>query len=241
MKLLPMHMGALLLLFIASAHAADIDLDKVPEVSISVKSSPYYLKGYTGFGFSGSNRLGTFNSGAKNADYHWKNHGDGDSAFLGGVGLGWRLNDIVRFDGTIEYRNENTVTGSDQNSGAIRKYKGDVASTVIMANAYTDLLTYHNITPFIGAGLGTTANRVSHFVVHTPTNDYKASTRTKWDIAWAAHAGFAVKLSQNLIFDIAYSYSDLGEAKTNHFSDISALDVNHLTSHDVTLGIRYAF
>lgn len=239
MKFYSTLIGALSLLSAVSAHATDIDLDKVPEVAISTESFPYYLKGYAGLSIAEINKLGTFDKSAKTTDYRWKNRGDMDNAFLGGVGLGYRLNDIMRLDSTIEYRAKNTVTGYDQNSGHIRKYDGDVTSTVIMANAYADLVTYHNVTPFIGAGIGASANHVSRFTVDTSYNE--ASSKTKWDIAWALHAGLGIKIAKNMIFDITYSYTDLGDAKTDNFADINAIKLDHLTSHDVKLGIRYAF
>ncbi|WP_297323078.1 outer membrane beta-barrel protein [uncultured Bartonella sp.] len=241
MKFFSTLVGALSLFSVVSAHATDIDLDKVPEVAISTESFPFYFKGYTGAEIGKINKIVTLNSAAEPANYRQNSHSDMDNAFLGGIGLGYRLNDISRFDGTIEYRAKNTVTKSEQSPKYLTKYEGDVASTVIMANAYVDLLTYHNITPFIGAGIGASANQASGFTVDTSIDDYKASSKTKWDVAWALHAGFGIKLSRNVIFDIAYSYTDLGEARTSEFDGMNVIKLDHLTSHDVKFGIRYAF
>lgn len=232
--------GGMSLLFLNGAKAADIDLDKVPEVAITSDSYSLYVKGYAGLSMADINRLGKFDD-AKDQDYHWKNKGDMDNAFLGGVGIGTRLNDIVRLDGTIEYRAKDTVTGRDRNFSDVRKYEGNVQSTVLMANAYADLLTYHNVTPYVGAGIGMSANHVGDFEVGINSVDYKTSSKTKWDFAWAVHAGLGVRLSHRVIFDIGYSYSDLGDAKTGDFAGAGSIKLDHLTSHDVKLGIRYAF
>lgn len=241
MKFCLAFMGVMSLLSVNRAAAAEIDLDKVPEVAITSESHSFYLKGYAGLSMADINRLGRFDNDANAHDYRWKNRGDMDNAFLGGVGIGARLNDIVRLDGTIEYRAKNTVTGSDRNFSDRRQYEGDVQSTVLLANVYADLLTYHNVTPYVGTGIGASANHVSDFDVAADSVDYKASTKTKWDLAWALHAGIGVRLSPRIIFDIGYSYSDLGDAKTGNFSGTSSIKLDHLTSHDVKFGIRYAF
>lgn len=241
MKFFSALVGSLSLASVVSAHATDIDLDKVPEVAISTDSFQFYFKGYTGAEIGKINKIVTLNSAAEPANYRQNSHSDMDNAFLGGIGLGYRLNDILRFDNTIEYRAKNTVTKSEKSQKYLTKYEGDVASTVIMANAYADLLTYHNITPFIGAGLGASANHVSGFKVERPIDDYKASSKTKWDVAWALHAGLGFKLSRNVMFDITYSYTDRGEARTSKFDGKSLIKLDHLTSHDIKLGIRYAF
>lgn len=241
MKFYSAFVGVMSFLLANWAEAADIDLDKVPEVAITSESYSLYLKGYAGLSMADINRLGRFDDDANAHDYHWKNKGDMDNAFLGGVGVGARLNDIVRLDGTIEYRAKNTVTGRDRNFSDVRKYEGDVQSTVLLANAYADLLTYHDITPYVGAGIGMSANHVSDFEVDTNSDNYQTSSKTKWDFAWAIHAGFGIKLSPRVIFDIGYSYSDLGDAKTSDFSGSGSIKLDHLTSHDVKFGIRYAF
>ena len=233
--------GTLSVLGSTQVRAADIDLDKVPEVAITTENIPFYVKAYAGVSMADINKVDKFDSGDASGNYHWKNKGDMDNAFLGGVGLGYRLNDIVRVDGTVEYRAKNTTTARDRDFDTTRKYEGDVASTVLMANAYVDLVTYHNVTPYIGAGLGASANRVSNFEVDTSRQNYQTASNTEWDLAFAVHAGVGIKLSRRVIFDIGYSYSDLGDAKTQDISGSGSLKLDHLTSHDVKVGIRYAF
>lgn len=233
--------GAISVLGSITALAGDIDLDKVPEVAIASETVPFYLKGYVGVSMADADHLDKFPSFGVDSDYHWKNKSDMDGAFLGGVGLGYRMNDIVRIDGTVEYHAKNKMSARDQNFSNIRKYEGNASSIVLMANAYADLFTYHNVTPYIGAGIGASANRMNDFEVDVGSDHYEASSKTNWDIAWAIHAGVGVKLSRNVILDIGYSYSDLGDANTGDFSKEATLKLDHLTSHDVKVGIRYAF
>ncbi|MHC5305849.1 outer membrane protein [Bartonella sp. LJL80] len=223
------------------ASAADIDLDKVPEVAIATESKPVYFKAYTGLAIADISGLGHLGGNYLDPDAYWKNKGDMDKAFLGGVGLGYRVNDLFRFDGTIEYRAKNSVTGRDVTALDTRKYDGDVSSLVIMGNAYVDIATFRNITPYLGAGLGASGNRAKDFRVSAQRLDLKASSNTNWDLAWALHAGVGVKLSKTLTLDIGYSYTDLGDAKTGTFDDAGSIKLDHLTSHDVKIGIRYAF
>lgn len=233
--------GAISVLGSIPAFAGDIDLDKVPEVAIASETVPFYLKGYVGVSMADADHLDKFPTFGVDSDYHWKNKSDMDDAFLGGVGLGYRMNDIVRLDGTVEYHAKNKMSARDQSFSNIRKYEGNVSSIVLMANAYADLVTYHNATPYIGAGIGTSANRMNDFEVDAGSDHYETSSKTNWDIAWAIHAGVGIKLSRNVVLDIGYSYSDLGDAKTGDFSKDAPLKLDHLTSHDVKVGIRYAF
>jgi opacity protein-like surface antigen len=123
-----------------------------------------------------------------------------------------------------------------------------------MANAYVDLGTWWCITPFIGAGVGGSYNKLSGFRDDgTRINPGGLSNSVtyfadngKWNFAWAAHAGLAYKVSPGLTVELAYSYMDLGDANPGNFraydnsiSGPSTIKVKDITSHDVKLGVRW--
>ena len=94
-----------------------------------------------------------------------------------------------------------------------------------MANAYVDLGTWWCITPFIGAGVGGSYNKISGFrddgtrtvpAVLNNSVTYFADNG-KWNFAWAAHAGLAYKVNPGFTVELAYSYMDLGDAAPGNF------------------------
>src|SRR6185312_12881187 len=95
-----------------------------------------------------------------------------DSSPLFGVGIGYKVNNWFRVDGTAEYRGGSTFSGLDTytfNNGVdpaftrMNDYRAVKSEWLFLANAYADLGTWSNITPFVGAGIGTSRNTISSF------------------------------------------------------------------------------
>jgi opacity protein-like surface antigen len=179
------------------------------------------------------------------------------------LGVGYRFNNWLRADITGEYRSKSTLRGSVYGKftafggtfSDVDNYSANVSSLVFLANAYVDLGTWWCITPFIGAGIGTSYNHLSSFRDDglTTFNGLTAGTQfaangDKTNFAWAAHAGLAYHVNQNFTIELAYRYLDMGTAVTGNtnfaFSSPNVLGthawtVNDLTSHDLRLGVRW--
>ena len=110
------------------------------------------------------------------------------------------------------------------------------------------------MTPFIGAGIGTSRNTISSFVDIGATqagatilSTTYADTASKWNLAWALYAGLAYKVTPGLSLELTYRYVDLGSAttgNTNSFDGVtivngSPFDFGTITSQDVMLGFRW--
>ena len=182
-----------------------------------------------------------------------------DSAGIFGLGAGYRFNNWFRVDVTGEYRAGATFTGLDVNtfsnggvpaSGA-DNYRAIKSEWLVMANAYADLGTWWCITPFIGAGVGTARVNISNFTdqgltAGGPSSAF-ADSASKWNFAWAVHAGLAYQVNPSLTLELAYRYLDMGDGITG---DIRTYDgtnninnpmtFKHITSHDLKLGMRWA-
>ena len=89
-------------------------------------------------------------------------------------GVGYRFNNWVRMDGTLEYRGgarlQSLYTLTDPASpffGGPLQYadffNADVSSLVGLVNGYVDLGNYWGVTPFVGAGVGFADNMLSGF------------------------------------------------------------------------------
>jgi len=173
-----------------------------------------------------------------------------DSAPIFGAGVGYYFNDWLRFDVTGEYRGSanyhgyGTYTGSP---GGSDEYRARKKEWVGLLNAYIDLGTWNKLTPFIGAGVGGAYNTISSFLdVNTANNGvYSAQTASKFNFAWALHAGLAYKVTPNFTVELSYRYLDLGSAETGtgvSFDGSNAngrpFQFNDLVSHDIMLGLR---
>jgi len=182
-----------------------------------------------------------------------------DSSPLFDLGVGYRFNNWFRADVIGQYRGKANLHGSDNvilgpTDFEANNYSGSKSEWVVMANAYVDLGTWWCITPFIGAGIGGSYNKLSGFrddgtritggVLSNSVTYF--DTNGKWNFAWAAHAGLAYKVNPGLTLELAYSYMDLGDAAPGNFraydnsiSGVSSIKVKNITSNDVKLGVRW--
>ena len=125
---------------------------------------------------------------------------------------------------------------------------------VVLANAYVDLGTWWCITPFIGAGVGGARVAINGFTdqgICTAAGPRMAGLAfgdnvSKWNFAWAAHAGLAYKVTPNFTVELAYRYLDHGrwsDGRPPAFdgtNDINnPMTFKHITSHDLKLGVRW--
>jgi opacity protein-like surface antigen len=216
----------------------------------------WYLRGDIGF----SNQKVKHLSNALEANLTSQSQqADFNSAGIFGLGAGYRFNNWFRADITGEYRASSTLNGYEVNTftdggpqSGFNKYTGNKSEWLIMANAYADLGTWWCITPFIGAGLGTARVTIANFTdVGQTTNGGPSSayadTASKWNFAWAIHAGLAYQVNPNVTLELAYRYLDMGDGITGDVVTYTGTNAiynpttfKHLTSHDVKLGVRWA-
>src|ERR1700754_1915683 len=180
-----------------------------------------------------------------------------DSAGTYQVGVGYQFNNWFRADITGQYRGSANFKGTDLLSfpcgggtaNGIDNYSASKSELLFLANAYADLGTWWCVTPFIGAGIGTSRVTISNFTdLNVPTNGVAyANSGSKWNFAWAAHAGLAYKVSPNLTLEVAYSYVDLGNGATGGSATFAGpltpyvFNFKNITSQDLTLGVRWNF
>jgi len=249
-------------IFATTAHAADMPgLPPVypPQVEEFVSASGWYLRGDIGMTnqqFKGLHQrlYDVPGTTVEAVGMGW------DSSMMAGLGIGYKFNDWFRADVTGEYRGKANFHGSDHVTTALTdgvdNYSGSKSEWVFMANAYVDLGTWWCVTPFIGAGVGTSYNHISGFrddgVIYNAgvlNNSVTfAGDAGKWNLAWALHAGVGYKVSPNVTIELAYSYMNLGDFTTGANTSFSgaAVPQNAWTMHDVTsqdlkLGVRWNF
>jgi opacity protein-like surface antigen len=236
-----------------AASAADLPpiIYKAPPMPVE-EFSGWYLRGDIGMT---SQRVKNIDNalfpGTPNLVIHDLNF---EGGWLFGVGIGYQWNNWLRFDVTGEYRGETGFHGFDTwNDGTARfnDYTAKKSEWLFLANAYVDLGTWWCLTPFIGAGVGVSRNTI-HSFKDRGIDPFGAPTMatggeaSKWNFAWAIHAGVAYKVNPNFNVELAYRYTYLGDAQSG---DLIAFDgtnmVNNpmifknIDSHDVKLGVRW--
>jgi opacity protein-like surface antigen len=75
-----------------------------------------------------------------------------------------------------------------------------------------------------------------------------AAPASKWNFAWALHAGLSYQVTPNFIVELAYRYVDLGSAQSGDLIGFDGTNnifnpmlFKHVTSNDLKLGVRWMF
>ena len=208
----------------------------------------WYLRGDIGF----SNQ--TVGSIENRLTLPQADHVDADftSAGIFGLGVGYNINNWLRLDATGEYRGKAAFTGLDITSTSggdfTNEFRAKKSEWLFLANAYLDLGTWWCVTPFVGAGIGASRITIEGFTdVNTPTAGVAfAGTDSKWNFAWALHAGLAYQVNQNLALEFSYRYAHLGDGITGDvvtFNGVNSVNnpttFKNINSHDLRLGVRW--
>lgn len=179
----------------------------------------------------------------------------GSESMLGaadvGVGAGYKFNDYLRTDVTLDYETPAKFKGSfycvsgpcgggswnDSERVKITAYSA-------LANVYADLGDFHGLKPYIGAGAGASYLRTSGVKSGVIDLDGTAPDGAgKWNFAWALMAGVEYPINERLSLDLGYRYLNLGDAQTGSATDISGhvtrIDYKDIQAHEVRVGLRY--
>ncbi|MEZ0172055.1 outer membrane protein [Microvirga sp. TS319] len=226
--------------------AADLSRGMLPPVPVLVESTEnWYLRGdvgYTRFTRPEADDTSGLIAG------RMAREGVGDTAVLG-AGIGYRFSPLFRADVTVDHRLSSRFTGLPTDAGFTTGSvfdRGRFQSSTAMLNVYVDVGTYRDFTPYVGAGLGVAYNVFGHYT-RTTTDALGAVTQEHlsgggdWTFAWALMAGIGYNLSDSFTLDLGYRYLSLGDVKTRGYAGGVGADVESIASHEVRLGVRYAF
>src|ERR1700709_2700467 len=154
-------------------------------------------------------------------------HNSFGTAGIFGLGVGYKVNNWFRADVTGEYRGSSQFFGTEPLTYAgpsfgVDTYHATKSEWVVLGNAYVDLGTWWCMTPFIGAGVGGARVSIANFTDQGIANNGAGALPglafgdnvSKWNLAWALHAGVAYKVTQNFTVELAYRYLDMGDGLT---------------------------
>jgi opacity protein-like surface antigen len=249
--------GAFVVGAINLAAAADLPLPPPPPMEPQPAYGGWYLRGDVGVGISSINNVrSSFDSGFTVVGDEFDSQSIGDAAVIG-FGAGYQFNQWFRFDVTGEYRSNadyHVIESAIFPCGGIGVVRchdndtGSVSSAVFLANGYVDLGTWWGVTPFIGAGIGTSDN---FFQSITDTGEAGGfgfgSEHSSFSLAWAAMAGLDFWITPNLKLELGYRYINLGTPTSGPIICQNTPFCGHevqkfdLASNDIRLGLRYMF
>ena len=268
----PVKMLALLgatALLTTAASAADFPQAFPPPMPQYVQapavSGGWYLRGDVGVGAQNFNDFPHFQT---NAAFVWPaswriDQKDMKSATFIAFGVGYAWNNWLRFDATAEYRSKVPfkVLGSYAefcpNGRCFDLYDGNHSAVVGMINAYFDLGTWWCLTPFIGAGVGAARHTVWSltdvgFITGPGTTGFGYADQnefSKWNVAWAFHAGLGYEVTPKFKVELAYRYLNMGDVQTSTINCSGTgcagtgprayYNLQSFDSHDFKLGMRW--
>ena len=243
----------------SAAFAADMAIAPPPYAPPVVEDfGGWYLRGDIGFSNQRVSRLNNILDANATTSVQTLNF---NTAGIFGLGVGYRFNNWFRADITGEYRGNSQFFGTDAITFAggfgTDTYHATKSEWVVLGNAYVDLGTWWCITPFIGAGVGGARVSINGFTdqgIVTPVPGPGPALASlafgdnvsRWNFAWALHAGVAYRVTPNFTVELAYRYLDMGNGLTG---DLRAFDgtnnINNpttfrsITSHDLKIGVRW--
>ena len=120
----------------------------------------------------------------------------------------------------------------------------------LFVNAYWDIDTGTQFTPYVGAGIGMgfikTKGSERGYDVTDPDDSWNFGTGSKnvTNFAWNVGAGLGYDITENWTVDAGYRFVGLGSVKTKTYSDDEGTmkgKTDNLYQHQFAVGIRYTF
>jgi opacity protein-like surface antigen len=228
--------GGVALATTSYAEAADL-LPPAPAVEpappVAAEFSGWYLRGDVGMAVQTTtatitetpNPLNGAPAGSFNRFYNSSISASG----LFDAGVGYQVNNWLRFDVTGEYRGGSEFQSLEQVAVPPKTqfadfYRGNLSSYIFMANGYVDVGTWYGVTPFVGAGVGWAQNRLTGLTDTgfaysaanpggSPTGGFFGNGTTN-NFAWALMTGLDFDVTQNLKLELGYRYLSYGTVKS---------------------------
>jgi opacity protein-like surface antigen len=221
--------------------AADLYVESPEAPPPAPAYSGWYIRGDIGYVFKSRNQgnWDFYNQfpGVQGIDDTFRyDHLDFKGAASFGGGVGYRFNDYLRADATLDFFHSK-ISGGTACPSYIRNdaahgflpfsdchYDNNASANVWapMVNAYVDLPSMGAITPYVGLGIGAAyvdygtlnvqevcKDCPAGFTPYTATNEGLSS----WRFAGSAMAGLSYRLSDNFLLDAGYKYTRVGSGK----------------------------
>jgi opacity protein-like surface antigen len=229
-----------------AAMAADIAPPVYEPVPVPPAVGGWYLRGDIGYKIYGEPDA-DWDDSIAGVDF---DDTDLDDTGVVGVGFGYKFNNWLRADVTLDYEWPSDFEGTSPcpapcNGGpaGVNVEVGELSAITTLANVYLDLGNYGGFSPYVGAGIG------AAFLMMDDIESHNADGSTidwgdgdDWNFAWALMAGMAYSFTPNMAVDVGYRYLNLGEVSSDTI-DFGAGDgdftYDNIDAHEIRVGLRY--
>ncbi|MDU0356288.1 outer membrane beta-barrel protein [Paraglaciecola aquimarina] len=181
---------------------------------------------------------------------------DAGDGTVGGIGLGYVINQQFRVEARIAYRESSfneTQFGTGARNGEEYRLNGEIKSTTLSIEGFYDFQNSTAFTPYIKAGLGMADNSysaklggagVAAFDAFDGQTDgfYDAyadddSTGLTWNLGFGGN----YQLSDTTSIYAEYQYASFGDVQTGQDSFTDGFEIGNLSSNELSLGLRIHF
>ncbi len=241
-----------------AAHAADlyggrgsIKDDNLP-ILMRAPAGPCYMRADVGYSLSGT------------PDVRWPVTDPGTGAYLGsrvsqvdiadtwllegGVGCsgsGWRGEFVLGYRGNRKIDGE-PILWNPPMLPIDDPLHTSITTYTAMLNAYRNLGSWGNFTPYVGAGMGIAYHMVGDTTfTENPSLIHTIEGNRDISFAWQVMAGVGYQLTDRAVPDLGYRYIDMGKATSGRADTAGFVNprvvVDDITAHELKIGIRYHF
>lgn len=121
-------------------------------------------------------------------------------------------------------------------------FKNKLRTKAVFFNVYYDIETCTDFIPYVGGGIGYA--RLKHKA--RLVGDAENGKDRENNFAWNLGLGIGYIVTENITLDLGYRYTDYGNIKnsateTRSYATIDSSSKYDITSHEVSLGLRYNF
>ena len=230
--------------YIALAFAVLISAEEASALDTAL--SPLYIAGKIGISAMAASDIANTSS-ETTGQYSLTKSESHDTVLPVGVAIGynWRKHGVA-LRTEFEYLHRANfgfdVNPVFSNSPGLIGLTSKIRSQTLFANVYYDFVNATAFTPFVGGGIGSAINKSTTTLnnVGSPAFDTFKEIRTSF--AWNIGAGIAVNLTELMLLELSYRYTDLGSAMWGN-ATVSGLELTTTSLHanEFLFGVRYQF
>jgi opacity protein-like surface antigen len=173
-----------------------------------------------------------------------------------GGGVGYKINDWLRVDITVDQRLRSSFSTYSSGSNFRTGYNveaGQLDALTGLVNVYADLGTWWGLTPYIGGGVGFAEKSFRRGYTQTTCildscdgvpgtgsrDPVKRPDRSVTTLAWALSGGVSYAIGGGFSVDASYRYVNLGRAKSGVDDFGYDTRLKEVTANEVRVGLRY--
>ena len=226
----------------------------VPSIAMANVSDHLYGTAQLGYSLADSDSQAYGNNIANDKDF--PSSFDADDSVVGGIGLGYAINQNLRIEGRLATRKfdiNDTRYGTGAREGEQYLLDGEMQSVTMTVEGFYDFPMNASLTPYVKAGIGLSSNEyearlggtgVAGFDVYDGKADGYYDNYTDGDsneFSWNVGAGASYALTPSTRLYGEYQYINFGDVQTGQDSFSDGFEVDNASAHEINLGLRYQF